>query len=165
MHKVVKTKMKRCKIGSFANLEMRRYTTKSPVIHSFKDALYTVLQNQGKHTAKKRVGWGLTALYNLRLTILYKYEHIFQFTPGKITDSNQKELKVNFIEKKTLLKYSILVSVVRLHILYRLFGSLFVIYLLVLILAPCFLLLVLVKILIALHLIYYPNSDSLLDNQ
>lgn len=44
MHKEVRTEMKRCKVGSFANLEMHRYTIKSPVIHSFKDALYTVLQ-------------------------------------------------------------------------------------------------------------------------
>ena len=56
MHKVVKTKMKRCKIGSFANLEMRRYTIKSPVIHSFKDALYTVLQ-KSRQTYSQKTRW------------------------------------------------------------------------------------------------------------
>ena len=44
MHKVVRTKMKRRKVSSFANLEMHRYTIKSPVIHSFKDAFHTVFQ-------------------------------------------------------------------------------------------------------------------------
>jgi hypothetical protein len=55
MHKVVKSKMKRCKVDSFANLEMRRYTIKSPVKHSFKDALYMTLhyKNQGKRNSQK----------------------------------------------------------------------------------------------------------------
>jgi hypothetical protein len=58
MHKVVRTKMKRRKVGSIANMEMHRYTIKSPVIHSFKDAFYTVFKNEGKRNSQKNPGWG-----------------------------------------------------------------------------------------------------------
>ena len=55
-------------------------------------------------TAKKNAGWGLTALYNLRLTILMFHAIIFQLMPGKIKGFKSKELKVNFIERKNSIK-------------------------------------------------------------
>ena len=119
-----------------------------------------------KRITQNGLDGGLIDLYNFRLMILMFYVihvsiHARQNNRLKSKEWNQFHRK----KERTLLKYSILVSVFRLHILDRLFGSLFVIYLLVLILALCFLLLVLLKILVALHLIYYPKSDSLLDNQ
>jgi hypothetical protein len=53
MHKVVRTKMKRCKVGSFANLEMHRYTITLQLYIHLKMLSKRCYKNQGKRNSQK----------------------------------------------------------------------------------------------------------------